>query len=80
MIGLIWKKMSYWIYHLKQTNNYLKGSLEEKSAGIVSSSSVFREISIDELMIFYAIIIQIAMKPLRGASYTACWRNDHKVS
>ena len=71
--------MGFWLYHLKQTNNYLKGSLEEKSSGTDSSSSIFREISIDELMIFYAIIIQMAMKPHPGSPYTVCWRNDYKV-
>lgn len=73
--------VQFWLYHLKQTNNYLKGSLEEKS-GLNSDSSSplkFREITFDELMIFYAIIIQLAMKPNPGSRYTESWRTDHKV-
>ena len=80
IIGYVFERVSK-KQKVKQTNNYLKGSLEEKT-GLNSDSSSplkFREITFDELMIFYAIIIQLAMKPNPGSRYTESWRTDHKV-
>ena len=59
----------------------MKGSMEQKSEDVTDSSSLsgFREISFDELMIFYAIIIEMAMKPNPGSRYTECWKKDHKI-
>ena len=73
--------VKFWLYHLKQTNDYMKGSMERKSGDETDSSSLsqYREIRFDELMTFYAIIIQMAMKPNPGSRYTDCWKNDHKV-
>ena len=73
--------VGFWLYHLKETNNYMKSSIKQKSEDGTNTSSLTesREISFDELMIFYAIIIQMAMKPNPGSRYTECWKTDHKV-
>ena len=59
----------------------MKSSTEQKSEDETetSSSMDFREISFDELMIYDAIIIQMAMKPNPGSRYTECSKTDHKV-
>ena len=73
--------VGFWLYHLKETNNYMKSSIEQKAEDGTEASSLseFREISFDELMIFYAIIIQMAMKPNPGSRYTESWKTENKV-
>ena len=72
--------VGFWLYHLKK-NNDMKSSIKQKSEDGTDTSSLTesREISFDELIIFYAIIIQMAMKPNPGSRYTECWKTDHKV-
>ena len=43
------------------------------------NSNQYKDISLDELMIFYAIIIQMAVKPNPGEKYTQCWTKKNKV-
>ena len=38
-----------------------------------------KDIHIQELMTFYAILMQIAMKPHPGSQYTECWSEQNKV-
>ena len=59
----------------------MKSSIEQKAEDGTETSSLteFKEISFDEVMIFYAIIIQMAMKSNPGSRQTEWWKTDHKV-
>ena len=39
---------------------------------------VLKEVDINELMKFYAIIFQMALKPFPGERYTSCWKENNK--
>ena len=49
--------VGFWLYHLKETNNYMKSSIKQKSENGTDTSSLTesREISFDELMTFIKI-------------------------
>ena len=56
--------------------NIAKDDQSESGSG---SGNQCKDITIDELMIFYAIILQMAMKPFPGTRYTDCWKNENKI-
>lgn len=79
--------IGFWIHHQGETNKYMRASMAkddqcDNGSGSGSGSGSghqCKDISIDELMIFYAIILQMAIKPFPGARYTDCWKNENKV-
>ena len=73
--------MSFWLHHLRETNKYMQMTFatHDKTKEENRNSNQYKDISLDELMIFYAIIIQMAVKPNPGEKYTQCWTKKNKV-
>ena len=70
----------FWVHHLRETNKYMRTTLAKNDSmkSDNGSGNQYKYITLDELMIFYAIIIQMAMKPNPGSRYTECWKNENK--
>ena len=71
--------INYWMWHLKVTNFYIETHRKESLIGKNTSSHKIKDIHIQELMTFYAILMQMAVKPHPGARYTECWSEQNKV-
>ena len=71
--------ITYWMWHLKVTNIYLENHRKESPSGKNPNVHKIKDIHISELMTFYAILMQIATKPLCGTSYYYCWTEESKV-
>ena len=75
--------IGFWIYHQGETNKYMRANIakddQSESGSGSGSGNQCKDITIDELMIFYAIILQMAMKPFPGTRYTDCWKNENKI-
>ena len=73
--------IGFWIYHQGETNKYMRANIakDNQSESGSGSENQCKDITIDELMIFYAIILQMAMKPFPGTRYTDCWKNENKI-
>ena len=71
--------MKFWIIHVNETNRYMRTEyyqrLIEKNPNM---KVVLKEVDINELMKFYAIIFQMALKPFPGERYTSCWKENNK--
>ena len=80
--------LRYWVHHLVECNKYVAAFLEKKDRFLfetcteeiykIRSSRKFqgmkwKPIKIDELMVFYAIIIQMACRPFPGKKFEECW-------
>ena len=73
--------LKYWVKHLEECNNYVEKELDKKYSSDKFTKKTSRKfngmkwkpIKIDELMIFYAIIIQMACRPFPGKKYEECW-------
>ena len=68
--------ISFWENHRKETNKY--ALLYMKAKNTLKSFKIhgykFREVTIQELMIFYGILIQMTTRPMPGRPYTDCWK------
>ena len=71
--------INYWMWHLKVTNFYIETHRNISLTGKNASSHKIRDIHIQELMTFYAILMQMALKPHPGARYTECWSEQNKL-
>ena len=71
--------IQYWMWHLDVTNYYAKNHSKTDSIKKKSGFDSMKDIHIQELMTFYAILMQIAMKPHPGSRYTECWSEQNKV-
>ena len=68
--------LRFWVYHLNECNKYTDQYLMKKSNGSKKiAGSNWKPININELMIFYAILIQMVCRPYPGKRYEECW--DH---
>ena len=77
--------LTYWVHHLHECNKYVAEYFNERERYYCSdeiemmrSSRKFqgmkwKPIKIDELMVFYAIIIQMACRPFPGKKFEECW-------
>ena len=66
----------FWVYHLNECNRYVDEYLakrEPKSNKFVGAN--WKPIKIDELMVFYAILIQMVCRPFPGKRYEECWNH-----
>ena len=70
--------MRFWVHHLHETNRYMKEEYAKKVSKNSNSKNSYKEVKINELMVFYAIIFQMAMKPNPGSRYTSCWSESNK--
>ena len=70
----------FWVHHLRETNKYMRMMVVKNDSIKLENGSgnQYKDITLDELMIFYAIIIQMSMKPNPGSRYTECWKNENK--
>ena len=71
--------INYWKWHLKVTNFYIETHRKEYLTGRNVSINKIKDIHIQEVMTFYAFLIQMAVKPHPGARYTECWSEQNKV-
>lgn len=71
--------IQYWMWHLDVTNYYAKNHTKPDSTKKNSGCDSMKDIHIQELMTFYAILMQISMKPHPGSRYTECWSEQNKV-
>ena len=71
--------INYWMWHLKVSNFYIETHRKESLIGKNTSGHKIKDIHIQELMTFYAILMQMAVKPHPGARYTECWSEQNKV-
>jgi len=65
--------LSFWKFHLKETNRYAYDFLRENKRKKIYGMS-FVKITIKELFTFYAILMQMSCRPSPGRPYTDCWR------
>ena len=65
--------LEFWVYHLLQTNKKVEDEmiLEGKSTFY---GSKWKPITINELMIFYAILMQMSCRPSPGKNFVDCWK------
>ena len=72
--------IKFWIIHVNETNRYMEQEYQKKLTENKGQSKITkpRVITINELMIFYAILFQMAMKPIAGYRYTKCWTSKFK--
>ena len=66
--------LQFWVYHLNECNRYVDEYLskkEQKTKKFVGAN--WKPIVIDELMIFYAILLQMVCRPFPGKRYEECW-------
>ena len=71
--------INFWMWHLKVTNFYIENHRKESLTRKNPSIHKIKDIHIQELMTFYAILMQMAVKPHPGARYTECWSEQNKV-
>ena len=66
--------LRFWVYHMNECNRYVHLYLLKKEPPTKKFVGMnWKPIKIDELMIFYAIIIQMACRPFPGKRYDECW-------
>ena len=80
--------LRYWVHHLEECNKYVAEVLDKRERFYSESVSIesynkrygrkfqgmkWKPIRIDELMVFYAIIIQMACRPFPGKKFEECW-------
>ena len=66
--------VKFWVYHLNECNRYVEQCLKNKdSKNKVFNGMIWKPININELMVFYAILIQMACRPYPGKRYEECW-------
>ena len=71
--------VKFWVYHLNECNRYVDQVLEKKGKNSkLFYSMIWKPIKINELMIFYAILIQMACRPYPGKRYDECWDNKRE--
>ena len=69
--------LKFWVFHLNECNKYADQLLLTKDKGNKKiAGSKFKTLNINELMTFYAILIQMVCRPFPGKRYEECW--DHK--
>ena len=66
--------LKFWVYHLNECNRYVDEFLSTREPSTKKFVGMnWKPIKIDELMTFYAIIIQMACRPSPGKRYDECW-------
>ena len=71
--------LKFWVYHLNESNRYVHRVLENKNP----KSNIFygmkwKPIKMNELMVFYAILIQMSCRPFPGKRYDDCWKYQNE--
>ena len=66
--------LRFWLFHLNECNRFVSQELKAKNKNKFYGV-IWKIITLDELMIFYAILMQMACRPFRGKSYTECWQH-----
>ena len=66
--------VKFWVYHLNECNRYVDQCLKNKdSKNKVFYGMIWKPISINELMVSHAILIQTAFGSYPGKRYEDCW-------
>ena len=76
--------ISFWLYHLNECNRYFDQHFLNNDSNTKSSGNDYylglkwKPITIDELMIFYAILIQMSCRPYPGKRQVDCWNYQNE--
>ena len=73
--------IGFWIYHQGETNKYMRANIAKDDQSEIENGSgnQCKDITIDELMICYSIILNMAIKLFPGSQHTECWKSENKV-
>ena len=64
--------IKFWIHHVHESNKYIEKLIEGKTKHYYSV--LWYKISLQEMMTFYAILMQMTCRPCHGRRYEECWK------